>query len=102
MDGAVRGENGRLARSEGQTDQALAGDFEVGLAVRSDLHDAALSGKRGGDIDIAFDIQSQALRTSQPAVNTDTVPWGSTLYTQSKLEVLGAVTNISPCGPKAM
>src|ERR1035437_3337794 len=68
MHGAVGGENGRLTRSEGQSDQALAGNFEVGLAFWSDLHDAAFSSERGGDIDIALDIKSQTLRTSQTAV----------------------------------
>src|ERR1039457_1225279 len=57
-----------LARSEGQSDQALAGDFEVGLALGSDLHDAALSAERSGDIDIALDIQRQPLRTPETAV----------------------------------
>src|SRR5579859_746744 len=66
--GAVGGQNGRLAGSESQSDQSLAGDFEVGLALGSDLHDAAFSGQRSGDVDVAFDIESQALRTSQSAV----------------------------------
>src|ERR1019366_10484060 len=68
VDGAVGRQDGRLARSERQSDQALAGDFEAGLALRSDLHNAAFSGERGGDIDIALDIKSQALRTSQTTV----------------------------------
>src|SRR5208283_1080953 len=68
VDGAVGGEDGGLAGSEGQSDQALAGDFEVGLALGSDLHDAAFSGERSGDIDIALDIQRQPLRTPETAV----------------------------------
>src|SRR6266436_974982 len=68
VDGAVGGEDRRLAGSEGQSNQALAGDLEVGLALRSDFDDAAFSGERGGDIDIALDIKSQTLRASQTAV----------------------------------
>src|SRR5713101_5286421 len=68
VDGGVGGKDGRLARSERQSNQALARDLEVGLALRSDFHDAAFAGERGGDIDIALDIKSQTLRTSQTAV----------------------------------
>src|SRR5260370_578693 len=68
VDGAVGGEDGGVAGSEGQSDQPLAGDFEVGFALGSDLHDPALPGERGGDIEIALYIKSQTLRTSQTAV----------------------------------
>src|SRR5260370_39816693 len=56
VDGAVGGEDGGGAGSEGQSHQALAGDFEGGLALRRDLHDAALSGERVGDIHRALSI----------------------------------------------
>src|SRR5208283_3008323 len=46
----------------------MAGDFEVGLALGSNFHNAALSGERGGNINIALDIKRQALRTPQSAI----------------------------------
>ena len=68
MDGAGGGENYGASRSEGQADQALAGDFEIGLAVGCDLHDAARAGERSGDVEIAIDVEGQSLRASQAFV----------------------------------
>src|ERR1700737_4462181 len=68
MHGAVGGENSRLARSERQSNQALARDCEGSLALGSDLHNAAFPRERGGDINIPLDIKRQALRTSEAAV----------------------------------
>jgi len=65
MHGAVGRQDRRLAGSERQADQPLAGDFQVGFTLRSNLHDAALSGERSGDVNVALDIEGQALRTSQ-------------------------------------
>src|SRR5882762_4023116 len=68
MDGAVGGEDGRLAGSERKSHQALAGDCEGGLALGSDLYNAAFPGERGGDINIPLNVECQALRTAQTAV----------------------------------
>src|SRR5208282_2513201 len=68
MDGVVSGEDGGFFRSEGQSDQSLAGNFEVGFALRCDLDNAAFSGERGGYVNIAIDIKRQALGTAQTAV----------------------------------
>ena len=38
----------------------------LGLAVGSDLHDAARSGERGGDVEVAVGVEGESLRTAQP------------------------------------
>src|SRR5208282_214152 len=43
--GAVGGEDRRLAGRERESDQPLARDFKVRLALGSDFHDAAFAGK---------------------------------------------------------
>src|ERR1700686_528530 len=68
VDRAIGRENSRLARSKSQPDQSLAGDFEIRFALGRDLYNPAFSGQRRGDIDIAIDIQRQALRTSQSPI----------------------------------
>jgi len=68
MHRAVGGEDGRLARSECQSDQALAGDFKICFALRSDLYDAAFAAERRSNVNIAFNVERQALRTPKAAV----------------------------------
>src|ERR1700688_5288105 len=68
VDRAVGRENSGFARSKCQPDQSLAGNFEICFALWRDLYNPASAGKRCGDIDIAIDIQSQALRTSQSPI----------------------------------
>ena len=62
VDGAGGGEDDGAAGSEGETYQALAGDFEIGQAVGRDLHDAARAGERGGDVEVAVDVEGKSLR----------------------------------------
>ena len=68
VDGAVGGEDGGFSGGEGESDQALAGDFEIGFAVGSDLHDAAFSSKGSGYVGIAFDVEGEALRAAETTI----------------------------------
>src|SRR5579859_3513346 len=74
------GEDDGASRGEGQSDQALAGDFQARLRVRRDLHDPTRAVERCGDVEIAVRVKRQALRPSQAfikssdgAVGIDTV-----------------------------
>lgn len=53
--------------SEGQADQAVAGDFQAGVAFRSDLHDPALAGEGGRHVQISGGVKRQALGAPQAA-----------------------------------
>src|ERR1700683_2857709 len=62
-------ENHAASWCEGQSYQAVAGDFQAGSAFWRDLHDAALAGKRRRHIQISNRVKGQALRTSNRAEN---------------------------------
>ena len=59
------GQNYAAAGRKSQSHQSVAGDFQAGLTVRRDLHNAALAGKRGRHIQVAHRVKSQPLRASQ-------------------------------------
>src|SRR5712692_4056463 len=60
--------NDGASRSKSQSHQSLPGDFQIGLGVRCDLHNAALARKRRGYVHIARNIKGQALRSPQTSV----------------------------------
>lgn len=62
------GEDYAASGSEGQAYQPVAGDFEIRLALRRDLHNASSPGKRCGNVQIAGCVECQALRASQAAI----------------------------------
>src|ERR1700733_13799005 len=70
LDSRRCGENNGASGSERQADQALSGHFKTRFSVGSDLHDAALSGHRRGYIQVAVDIEGDALRAAEPFVES--------------------------------
>ena len=70
MNGVVGGENDRASGGERQTNQTRAGNFQRGLAAGRNLNDATFAGERSGYVEIAFGIERNALRASQPAVES--------------------------------
>src|SRR5580704_17303672 len=65
MDCARGCQDYRAAGSKRQADQTLAGDFEIGFGVRSDLDDAACARERGGDVKVAVGVEGHALRPAE-------------------------------------
>src|SRR6266568_376105 len=68
MHAACGGEDDGASRGKGEAHETLASDLEIGQAVGRNLHDAACTGERGGDIEVAVHIEGQALRSSQTLV----------------------------------
>src|SRR5579883_3464632 len=68
MDRTGGGENHGPPRSEGEADQVVAGDFQRGLGVGSELHDAAFSRQRGRHIEVAINVEGEALGPAQAAI----------------------------------
>src|SRR5579864_8793633 len=64
------GEDYGASGGEGQADQALTGDFEIGQAVGADLHDAPGAGERGRDVQIAARVEGQTLRPAQTFIKS--------------------------------
>src|SRR5271165_744046 len=64
------------SRGERQADQSVAGDFEIGAAVWSELYDSPLARERGCDIEISVNVESQALRPAQAFVKRAHVAFG--------------------------
>ena len=83
MDRARSGQDDGAAGGEGEADQTLPGDFEVGESVGGDLHDSAGAGERGGDIEIAVDIEGNALRPSKTFVES--------AYRSSGIDLVNAI-----------
>ena len=59
------GENHIASRRKCQSNEFMAGNLESGLAVRRDLHNAALARERSSHIQIARSVKSQALWASR-------------------------------------
>src|SRR5580698_2028103 len=60
-------QNHASSRSKSQSHQSVTCNFQAGFAIWRNLHDAALSGERGRNVQIACGVKSQPLRTSQAA-----------------------------------
>src|SRR5277367_3100536 len=67
MNGAVRCQNDRAARTEREADQTRSRDRQRRLARRSDLDNAAFTREGSSDVKIAVHIEGDALRSSQTA-----------------------------------
>src|SRR5215469_11393922 len=67
IDGSGGGENHGSSRGESEADEVVAGDFKAGLRIRGDLHDAAFSVLRRGDIEVGINVEGKSLRASQAA-----------------------------------
>src|SRR3984893_13810125 len=68
MHGAGGRENHRPPGRECKSDQSEPCDLKPRFAFRSNLHDAALAGKRSRHVQIPGDVKREALRPPQPAV----------------------------------
>ena len=68
MYGAGGRENHRPPGRECKSHQSEPRDFQAGLALRSNLHDAALAGNRSRHVQIPGDVKREALGPPQPAV----------------------------------
>ena len=51
-----------------ESDQVVSGDHEAGFLLRSDAHDAAFAVERGGDVQVAVDVEGEALGTTEATV----------------------------------
>ena len=67
IDSTGSSEYGGFPRSESQANQIVSGDFDASLSVGRDSHDAALSVLRRGNVEVAVDVESQSLWTSETA-----------------------------------
>src|SRR5271154_2654419 len=61
-------QNHASTRRKGQSNQAVARDFQTRLAFRRDLYNTALAGERSCDIQVASRVESHALRASEAAI----------------------------------
>src|ERR1700747_977350 len=68
MNGVVTGQNRGASWREGEPNPTGSRDREGRLAIRCDLDDSALASQRGRNIQIAFAVKRQALRSAQSAI----------------------------------
>src|SRR4051812_40665123 len=68
MYAAGRSERRRATGCKGEADEALARDGKRDFFLRRELHNAALAGVRGRHIEVAVDVESEALRSSEATV----------------------------------
>src|ERR1700734_3329361 len=61
------GQNHAASRGESQPHETMPRNFQTGGSLRGDLNNAALARERGGDVQVAVCVESQALRASQTA-----------------------------------
>ena len=70
LSGAGSGEDDGASGGEGEAYKTLTCYFKIRQAVGRDFHDAAGSGERGGDVEIAAHVEGEALRSSQAFVES--------------------------------
>src|SRR5260370_17101080 len=63
-----RGQNCATRRLQREPHQTRAAQHRFRRTLRSDAHDSAMSAMRRRDIKIRVAVESQALRTSEPAI----------------------------------
>src|ERR1700677_4023375 len=74
MDRVLGRQNPASRRRKRKANQTVAGDFQAGVAFRSDLHDAAAARERSRHIQISDRVKGQTLRSSQAAEKFVHVP----------------------------
>src|SRR5512142_869818 len=68
MHAVVGGEDRGAVGRKGKANQVVAGDHQLRVVVGGDAHDPTFTFQGSRNVQIAFHVEGQSLRTSQPTV----------------------------------